>query len=648
MDSGTTTDTTPVEHALGSVEVAVAELITVLRQGGLDHHDQAGLLMLLDRAETVRKQWQAVDAEILAVCRDRGIAERECQRSMAKVLERRCLINPGEARQRVKAAEAVGPRETPTGMPLPRLRDQVGAAMVAGAIAAQQVALVSDTLEQLDQAGIDPDLVGQVETELVEHCRQYGPKELKQLCQKYLDTYDPDGPEPNEQRNAERRSWRMHVTPSGAVVGEFRLTPETGAKAQAIFSSLADLRADTTSRTANTTAGGKVAKDPRSHGQRMHDAFDDLCSRLLRAGGLPDSGGTPATVIVTIDQIDLLNDLAEAGLFKPTNATAGFGAPFSGTCPTCGHQPEPSQTAPFGAGDHDPNQTQTRAQDQERKQGQQRDPVARSQDLQPDQAARDLEQERAPGRQERAEQGEQERAEQGEQERAEQGEQEQGEQEQAEQGEQEQGERGVREEAPVRSLSLSKGRPDDPAPSKRSRTEDHPACPSTSSGNEHTHPGQPGRVRRSRPRHGITSHGIHLTVPELLRLAGEAEIYPVVLTTHGKLVDFGRTRRVANKHQTLALIARDGGCSFPGCQHPPEWCERHHILPWHQNGLTNLRNLTLLCSYHHRHFLDCGWQVRLNDDGLPEWIPPRYLDPDQTPMINNRILARIHQVPLIT
>ncbi|WP_152361019.1 HNH endonuclease signature motif containing protein [Microlunatus speluncae] len=636
MDSGTTTDTTPVEHALDGVEVAVAELITTLRQGGLDHHDQAGLLTLLDRAETVRKQWQAVDAEILAVCRDRGIAERECQRSMAKVLERRCLINPGEARQRVKAAEAVGPRETPTGMPLPRLRDQVGAAMVAGAIAAQQVALVNDTLEQLDQAEVEPDLVGQVETELVEHCRQYGPKELKQLCQKYLDTYDPDGPEPNEQRNAERRSWRMHVTPSGAVVGEFRLTPETGAKAQAIFSSLADLRADTTSRTAGGV-GGKVAKDPRSHGQRMHDAFDDLCSRLLRAGGLPDSGGTPATVIVTIDQIDLLNDLAEAGLFKPTSDTAGFGVPFSG-CPTCGQQPEPPQTAPPGAGDQDPNQTQTRAQDQERKQGQQRDPVARTQDRQPEQAVRDLEPEPAPGRQERAKQGEQERAEQGEQE-----------QEQSEQ-EQEQGERGVREEAPVRSLSLSKGKPDHPAPPKRSRTEDQPACPSTSSGNEHPHPGprRPGRVRRSRPRHGITSHGIHLTVPELLRLAGEAEVYPVVLTTHGKLVDLGRTRRVANKHQTLALIARDGGCSFPGCQHPPEWCERHHILPWHQNGLTNLRNLTLLCSYHHRHFLDHGWEVRLNDDGLPEWIPPRYLDPAQRPMINNRILARIHQAPLIT
>jgi hypothetical protein len=96
------------------------------------------------------------------------------------------------------------------------------------------------------------------------------------------------------------------------------------------------------------------------------------------------------------------------------------------------------------------------------------------------------------------------------------------------------------------------------------------------------------------------------------------------------------------------LIARDGGCSFPGCDHPPEWCERHHVVPWLHNGPTDLKNLTLLCSYHHHHFLDRGWQVRINGDGLPEWIPPRYIDPDQQPMINNRIIARIHQRPLFT
>jgi hypothetical protein len=61
----------------------------------------------------------------------------------------------------------------------------------------------------------------------------------------------------------------------------------------------------------NTTVGpdGCLIEelDPRHHGQRMHDALEDLCDRLLRADNpVPDAGGTPATVIITINSDDLL------------------------------------------------------------------------------------------------------------------------------------------------------------------------------------------------------------------------------------------------------------------------------------------------------------------------------------------------------
>ena len=39
----------------------------------------------------------------------------------------------------------------------------------------------------------------------------------------------------------------------------------------------------------------------------MHDALDDICDRPLHADNtIPDSAGTPATVIITIDLADLL------------------------------------------------------------------------------------------------------------------------------------------------------------------------------------------------------------------------------------------------------------------------------------------------------------------------------------------------------
>jgi hypothetical protein len=140
---------------------------------------------------------------------------------------------------------------------------------------------------------------------------------------------------------------------------------------------------------------------------------------------------------------------------------------------------------------------------------------------------------------------------------------------------------------------------------------------------------------------GITSDGTSLSTREVLKLANAADIVPAVLTATGAVLDLGRTRRVATSNQTLALIARDGGCTFPGCDHPPEWCERHHIKEWLSGGRTAVGNLTLLCRYHHHNYASRGWTCRLNTDGLPEWTPPAWVDRARRPLINNRILRQL-------
>ena len=80
-----------------------------------------------------------------------------------------------------------------------------------------------------------------------------------------------------------------------------------------------------------------------------------------------------------------------------------------------------------------------------------------------------------------------------------------------------------------------------------------------------------------------------------LAAADQADIYWAITHSTGQILHLGRTRRIATLPQTIALYARDKGCSFPGCDIPPEWCERHHILSWAEGGLTDLNNLTLLC-----------------------------------------------------
>ncbi|SEQ48894.1 HNH endonuclease signature motif containing protein, partial [Microlunatus flavus] len=112
-----------------------------------------------------------------------------------------------------------------------------------------------------------------------------------------------------------------------------------------------------------------------------------------------------------------------------------------------------------------------------------------------------------------------------------------------------------------------------------------------------------------------------------------------VVDAKGVVLWMGRSSRLATAGQTMALVARDGGCSFPGCEHPPEWCERHHVVAWADGGATDLDNLTLLCRYHHRQFLARGWTCRMVDR-LPTWFPPRWVDPEQRPLRHTRITTR--------
>jgi len=136
-----------------------------------------------------------------------------------------------------------------------------------------------------------------------------------------------------------------------------------------------------------------------------------------------------------------------------------------------------------------------------------------------------------------------------------------------------------------------------------------------------------------------TSFGQRMSVDQALRIANEASIAWVVHDSQGGILNYGNTQRLATGTQTLALIARDRGCTFPGCTAPPEWTEKHHIVPWSQGGRTDLDNLCLLCDWHHDRIDTGGWQVAMQD-GLPWFTPPRWLDPEQKPRLNQRIRQR--------
>jgi hypothetical protein len=139
-----------------------------------------------------------------------------------------------------------------------------------------------------------------------------------------------------------------------------------------------------------------------------------------------------------------------------------------------------------------------------------------------------------------------------------------------------------------------------------------------------------------------TSFGQKMSVDQALRIADQASIAWVVHDSKGGVLNYGTTQRCATEKQTLALIARDEGCAFPGCTDPPEWTEKHHVVPWSSGGRTDLDNLCLLCDFHHDRIDSHGWRVTMVD-GVPWFVPPAWLDPAQTPRRNHRLTLRVNE-----
>ncbi len=451
----------PLRGAMDGLDTALQHLIKVVEDGALGDLGAVSLVGFLQEFEQFCNQLPVVDRAAIQYGMEHDIPNVLNERSMSQVLTRGLRLSATEARRRVRSAEQLGDRRSMTGEPLTPIRPHLAAAQRTGEITPEQVAIIDQALRGLDRRGFDPAEIEAGEELLAGFARDLGPQELATAAGKVVDAIDPDGEQPDDAEQQDRRFLHLRKRPDGSWRGEFRLTPQAGQKLHSLLDALAKPKATHTEGSGEGVddngegdGGAKVGKqgkrdvpDPRTRGQRLHDALEDLLDRLLRSDSPPDTGGTPTTVIILVDVDDL-------------HARSGTGHYSDGT------------------------------------------PVAAD------------------------------------------------------------------------------------------------------------------------------------TVADLV---DQADVAWCVKSRKGAVLNLFRDRRIATRPQTLALYARDGGCSFPGCDVPPEYCERHHIVSWLDGGPTNLTNLTLVCRFHHHYFEQSGWVCRINSDGLPAWIPPTWLDRAQKPILHSRI-----------
>ena len=130
-----------------------------------------------------------------------------------------------------------------------------------------------------------------------------------------------------------------------------------------------------------------------------------------------------------------------------------------------------------------------------------------------------------------------------------------------------------------------------------------------------------------------TPDGQRLPAAAARRMACDAAIIPAVYGADSEILDFGRRTRTISAGLRHFLTARDGGCTWPGCDRPPSFTEAHHRKHWIDGGETNPEDLELLCCHHHHKVHEGGWKMTIsNDPDRTPWFWP----PDGRPPLQGQ------------
>jgi Domain of unknown function (DUF222)/HNH endonuclease len=133
---------------------------------------------------------------------------------------------------------------------------------------------------------------------------------------------------------------------------------------------------------------------------------------------------------------------------------------------------------------------------------------------------------------------------------------------------------------------------------------------------------QPAELRGVGPIHPETARRIACdAVRTEVKVAAPADDAAWTSRAPSLPLSVGRATRTIPAHLRTALVLRDRGCRFSGCDRPPAWTDGHHIIHWSDGGPTEPDNLVSLCRSHHRRVHEEGWRLHIAD-GIAVVEPP--------------------------
>ncbi len=230
---------------IGGASAAVAgahELLDGLLAADLSLGTDDELLEVLREVERLSRRLAAVGYALIVEAQARCLPHSRGAASMAVLLRdllRDLLrLHPAEARARVRAAEAAGPRRALSGEALDPVYPDVGAAQVAGEISAEHARVIVRAVEALPAAVQAVHGVA-VERELLGYARTLDPQYLHRAALTIHDRLNPDGYLHDSKDRDRKRDLTVQARPNGSAGVRGELTPECTQRLLGLFDALA-------------------------------------------------------------------------------------------------------------------------------------------------------------------------------------------------------------------------------------------------------------------------------------------------------------------------------------------------------------------------------------------------------------------------
>jgi hypothetical protein len=247
------------------------------------------------------------------------LAERLGHTSPTSAVASIARISERSARGRLAVAAAVCPNLAITGAPIPARRPLVSDALDSGDVGLDAATLVATELDSIAgrastevlavtesvmvglATGVDAFGKPMAAAVSVDHLA----RELRQVTA----TADPDGARPREERARRRRDFRLGTPDDdGLVPASGRLVPEIGVLLAGLLESHRRSPRFVDSEASQLTEDDiPVELDPRTPGQRRHDAFAEVVVAAAGSQGAPRLDGQEVTTLVIVNASDLTN-----------------------------------------------------------------------------------------------------------------------------------------------------------------------------------------------------------------------------------------------------------------------------------------------------------------------------------------------------